>query len=208
MEAINESREPGASARTNPSRHAKDVAFAARLRAGEAGAYEQLLERYQGPLYRHLMRIVRNEADAEEVLQTTFLQVFRRIELYDGNAALGTWLYRVATNSALMWLRSQKRHTKGADYDALEMLNNEDAALAPLGVVPQADQTQEAREQLDRVERALERLPEEHRTVFVLRDVEGLSNVEAAERLGLSIAAIKSRLHRARLALREALEDA
>ena len=207
MDAVSEGKDPGASARANQPRYAEDMAFAARLRAGEAAAYEQLLASYQGRLYRHVMRIVRNEADAEEVLQTTFLQVFRRIELYDGNAALGSWLHRVATNSALMWLRSQKRHTKGAEYDALELINNEDVALAPLGTVANADKTQEAREQLDRVERALKKLPEEHRTVFILRDVDGLSNAEAAEHLGISIAAIKSRLHRVRLVLRDALED-
>lgn len=207
MEAASEGEEPGASPQAKQPRYADDMAFAARLQAGEAAAYEQLLASYQGRLYRHVMRIVRNEADAEEVLQGAFLQVFRRIELYDGNAALGSWLHRVATNSALMWLRSQKRHTRGAEYDTLEMLNNEDAVLAPLGAVAGADKTQEAREQLDRVERALKKVPEEHRTVFVLRDVDGLSNVEVAERLGLSVAAVKSRLHRVRLVLRDALED-
>ena len=180
------------------------------LQRGDASALERLIKRHGSRVYRLVCQITRNEADAEEVVQDVFLTVFRKIRSFEGRAALGSWLYRVATNAALI-----KRRSRRADREVpLEsqlpsFLADGHRAGDPAYLAMDWSATPEAellsRETREILHRTIDGLPEAYRTVLVLRDVEGLSNEEVAEAVGDSVPAVKSRIHRARMALREEL---
>jgi RNA polymerase sigma-70 factor (ECF subfamily) len=185
-------------------------AIVERLRAGEAKALEALMERYAARVYRLAYSITRNTGDAEEVVQDVFLNVFRNVRGFQERAALGTWLYRVTANAALNKRRG-KRLELETSLDAWLPTFQPDGhregdrafLLADWSSTPESELlAQEARTTL---EHAMEALPDRYRAVLVLRDVEGLSSEEAAAILGDSVAAVKSCLHRARMALREYL---
>ena len=196
-----------ASQRENPT---VDFALIERLRAQDASALETLMERHSSRLYRVAFGITRNHAESEEVVQDVFLTLFRKIDQFEGRAALGTWLYRVAANAALLRRRGKRVELEVSLEDCLPTFladghREGDPAwvLADWSETPENELLQgEARKIL---EQALDRLPEHYRAILVLRDVEELSNEEVAEVLGEPIPAIKSRLHRARMALREVL---
>lgn len=175
------------------------------LRAGDSAAYEQLLAEYQDKVYRLAYRMTRNEADAEEVVQNVFLQIFRKIDTFEGNSSLSTWIYRVSSNASLMLIRARKKNTESLE-DAFpryaEDGHVEDPEPGWAGLPEERFLSDEA---LGKVDEAMDKLAPEYRAVFVLRDVEGLSTQETAEALELSVAAVKSRLHRARMFLRKRL---
>ena len=184
------------------------VALAA---GGDAAAFSELVQRHQDKVYALAFHLLRDSAEAEEVVQDTFLAALEKLGGFRGDAAFSTWLHRVAANAALMRIRRRRRAPEGpADQPLEELLPRCDEAghIEPL---PYHDWSKRADEQLaDRevrlaIEQAVQNLPEDYRIVFLLRDVEGLSSEEMADLLGLSVAAVKSRLHRARLALREKL---
>jgi RNA polymerase sigma-70 factor, ECF subfamily len=187
-----------------------DTALVERLRARDAGALEILMERHGSRLYRVAFGITRNHAEAEEVVQDVFLTLFRKVDGFDGRAALGTWLYRVATNAALIKRRGKRAELETSLEECLPTFRADghregDRAwvVADWSQSPESELlTGEARKILDE---ALDRLPEHYRALLVLRDVEELSNEEVAEALGESVSTVKSRLHRARMALREIL---
>ncbi len=176
----------------------------ARLKAGDQAAYAQLVEEQAARIYRLALRMMGNEADAEDVLQETFLSAFRSIDSFEERSSLSTWLYRIATNAALMRLRRKEPEPVSVD----EPLERDDGDLLPrqffdFCCLPEDDLLRdEARAEMLR---AIEELPATLRSVFVLRDIEGLSTEETANALDLSISAVKSRLMRARLKLRERL---
>jgi len=176
----------------------------ARLKAGDQAAYAQLVEEQAARIYRLALRMMGNEADAEDVLQETFLSAFRSIDSFEERSSLSTWLYRIATNAALMRLRRKEPEQVSVD----EPLERDDGDLLPrqffdFCCLPEDDLLRdEARAEMLR---AIEELPATLRSVFVLRDIEGLSTEETANALDLSISAVKSRLMRARLKLRERL---
>lgn len=177
------------------------------LRAGSPEAYERLLADYQDRIYRLAYRMTRNEADAEEVVQNVFLQIFRKIDTFEGNASLSTWIYRVTSNAALMLLRARKKNTESLEeafprYQADGHVEDPEPAW---GNLPEERLLSD--EALSRVDAAVEKLAPEYRAVFVLRDVEGQSTEEVATALGLGEAAVKSRLHRARMFLRKRLGE-
>lgn len=175
-----------------------------RLKAGEQRAYAQLVEENAGRIYRLVLRLVGNESDAEDVLQETFLSAFKSIDQFHEQASLSTWLYRIATNAALMRLRRKEPVQVSVD----EPVESEDGDLIPrqffdFCCLPEEDLLRdEARAEMAR---AIEELSPALRSVFVLRDIEGLSTEETAQALDLSVSAVKSRLMRARLKLRERL---
>jgi RNA polymerase sigma-70 factor (ECF subfamily) len=181
-----------------------DAEMIARLQAGDELAYAQLVEENAGRIYRLALRLMGNEADAEDVLQETFLSAFRSIDRFESRSSLSTWLYRIATNAALMRLRRNEPEQVSVD----DPVENDEGDLIPrqffdFCCLPEDDLLRdEAREEMIR---AVEELSPTLRSVFVLRDVEGLSTEETAEALDLSISAVKSRLMRARLKLRERL---
>ncbi len=187
-----------------------DLALVERLRGGDAAALETLMERYASRVYRLAHGITRNEADAEEVVQDVFLTVFRKIHTFEGRAALGSWIYRVTTNAALIKRRGKRVEVEvSLDSQLPTFLPDGHRAGDPAFVMADWSQTPEADllsgETREILSKAIDTLPDRYRTVMVLRDIEGLSNEEVAEVVGESVAAVKSRLHRARMALREEL---
>jgi len=186
--------------------HPGDAELVERLKTGDRDAFGALLRRYQGKVYRLAMNMTRSPQDAEEVTQDVFLAVYRKIGDFDGRAAFSTWLYRVASNAALMKLRGRRSEPHLS-------IEEEGPAFAPDGhfARPVADWSELPEDRLLSAERrrvleqAIDALPPDYKAVVVLRDVEGLSNQEVAEILGATVLAVKSRLHRARLALRERL---
>lgn len=179
-----------------------------RLRGGDAVALETLMERYAPRVYRLAYGITRNEADAEEVMQDVFLNVFRKIGAFKGRSALGTWIYRVAVNAALIKRRGKRFELEVALEEQLPTFLADGHREGDRAWVL-ADWSESPEEQLLSGEtravlnRAIDALPGHYRAALVLRDVEGLSNEEVAEALGESVPTVKSRLHRARMALRE-----
>ncbi len=190
-----------------------DVALVERLRGGDQAALETLMERYASRVYRLAHGITRNEADAEEVVQDVFLTLFRKIHTFEGRAALSSWLYRVTTNAALIKRRGQRLDREVALEAHLPAFlpdghraGSRDSLLADWSHTPESELL--SAENRTTLERAIDALPGPYRAVVVLRDVEGLSNEEVAEAVRESVACVKSRLHRARMALREQLTHA
>jgi RNA polymerase sigma-70 factor (ECF subfamily) len=175
------------------------------LQNGNQAEFARVVEAYSGYIYRLAMKMLQNPQDAEDVLQETFIKAFKAFPKFDGRSKISTWLYRIATNEALMFLRKKR-----PEPVSVEMPNQEDSEedLKPLQIVdwcclPEAElMSDEARHYLDE---SVERLPESLRMAFILRDIERLSTKETAEILDISETAVKTRLHRARLQLRELL---
>ena len=189
---------------------AGDLDLFERLRAGDPAALEALMDRFASRVYRVANGICSSTADAEEVVQDVFLTAFRKAGGFEGRAALGTWLYRIAVNTALNKRRG-KRHQLEEPLENHLPTFEEDGhrhgdrsfLLADWSSLP--DETLLSREGREVIRAAVERLPHHYRAVLILRDVEELSSEEVAEVLGESVASVKSRLHRARMALREML---
>lgn len=181
-----------------------------RLRVGDTVALEALMERHASRVFRVARDITRTDADAEEVVQDVFLTIARKINRFEGRAALSTWIYRVTTNAALIKRRGKRAQLEVSLEEHLPTFKEDghrdserSYLLADWSQNPETELLDgEARAVLSR---AIEGLPERYRAVLVLRDVEELSNEETAEILGESVASIKSRAHRARMALREQL---
>ncbi len=181
-----------------------DAKLLERIRAGEKNACAECIELHSPGIYRLALRLMRNKEDAEEVVQETFLSAFKGIGRFDGRSHLRTWLYRIAYNAAMMRLRGARPE----EIPIEEAAEPEGGALVPRALfawrdLPEAelDKT-EVREEL---EQALRDLPEKLRAVFVMRELEDLSTEETAGALGLTEDVVKTRLHRARLWLRERL---
>ena len=171
---------------------------------GEVAAFEELVRRYDRNIFRIAQHITQNREDAEDVVQEAFLKAYENLEQFQGQSKFYTWLVRIAVNEALMKLR-KRRPERMVSLD--EEVKTEDDAL-PREVAdwtPNPEQQYTQAELRDILSRTIQGLPPGFRTVFVLRDVEGLSTEETAEALDLSIPAVKSRLLRARLQLRERL---
>jgi RNA polymerase sigma-70 factor (ECF subfamily) len=184
-----------------------DEELVARARAKDFGAFEELVDRYQDKIYRLAFRFVRNETDAKEIVQDTFLSVWRKIDTFKGDAQFGSWLYRVAANAALMRLRAQRRHPEVSTEELpIDYLDNYGHLPTPgENWAKRPDDELQSDELRRRIQQAVDELPEIYRTVFLVRDVEGLSTEETAEVLRISVPTVKTRLHRARLALRDAI---
>jgi RNA polymerase sigma-70 factor (ECF subfamily) len=167
---------------------------------------EQVLHEHAPKVYSLAYRLLGNEADAEDVAQEVFLQVVRKLDTFRGDAALSTWLYRVTVNAALAYRRKRaalQKHRAPGDPDLLDD-GADGAGLVRRWALP-PDQLALDHETHQLIEQAVAKLPESYRDVYVLADVEGLPNQEIADALGLSVSAVKSRLHRARLLMRRAL---
>ena len=181
-----------------------------RLRAGDAAALEALMSEYASRVYRLAFGITRDQGDAEEVAQDVFLTLATKTAMFEERAALGSWIYRITTNAALNKRRGKRREVETSLEEHLPAFQadghregDRTYLLADWSQNPERELLSgETRRVL---ERALDALPERYRAVVTLRDVEELSNEQAAELLGESVASVKSRLHRARQALREQL---
>ena len=177
-----------------------DETLVRRAQEDDERAFGELVERYETKVYSLAMKMLRNPEDAEDVLQETFLRAYRGLKSFQGNSTFSTWIYRITANSALMKLRKKQLPTVSIeDADERETpINIADWSPGPIEQLLTLE-TQQA------MTEAIEALPAEFRQVFVLRDLEGHSNAEVAEILDLSVAAVKSRLHRARLKVRNHL---
>jgi len=183
-----------------------DAVLVARLRADDELAYDEVVHRFGPRMLSVARRLLSNEQDAQDAVQDAFLSAFRSINSFQGDAKLATWLHRIVVNAALMKLRSKRRKPESA-IDDLMPKYNEDGHRQASGdwrvTHDTAVQTSEIREQ---VLHAIDQLPELYREILLLRDIEELSTDETAQQLGITEGAVKTRLHRARLALRELLD--
>jgi RNA polymerase sigma-70 factor (ECF subfamily) len=186
-----------------------DEELVARARGKNVPAFEELLGRYENKLYRLAMRFVRNENDAQEILQEALLSAWRNLPGFEGRAQFGSWMYRVTANAALMFLRARNRHPEvmldDIEPGVLHKVADQSVHGSSEDWSQRPDEQFQSEEMRRHIQTAVDALPEGLRTVFLVRDVEGLSTEETAELLGLSLPAVKTRLHRARLALREAI---
>src|SRR3954466_11007833 len=181
-----------------------ELALVQAAKAGDVGAFEDLVRRYDRNVFRIAQHITQNREDAEDVVQDAFLKAYQNLKQFQGNSKFYTWLVRIAVNEALMKLRKRKS-SKTVSMD--EDVETEDGSV-PREVAdwsPNPEQQYRQAELSEILEKTIQGLPMGFRTVFMLRDVEGLSTEETAETLGLSVPAVKSRLLRARLQLRERL---
>ena len=180
-----------------------------RAQEGDVSAFEALVDAHRDKVYGLALRMTRSEADAAEITQDTFLSAYQHLKDFRGDAAFGSWVHRIAANHALMRLR----HRRVAQAAEQELQGPEFTERGSLAEYPLSDWSRDAEEKaLDAelgtaIQQATERLPEGYREVFLLKDVDGLSYEQISEVTGDSIPAIKSRLHRARLALREAIDE-
>lgn len=182
----------------------EELALVEAARRGDVGAFEQLIKRYDRNVFRIAQHITQNREDAEDVVQDAFIKAYQNLGQFQGNSKFYTWLVRIAVNEALMKLRRRKT-SKTVSID--EDVETEDGSM-PREVAdwgPNPEQLYGQSELGDILQKTIQGLPQSFRTVFVLRDIEGLSTEETAEMLNLSVPAVKSRLLRARLQLRERL---
>ena len=168
--------------------------------AGDTRAFDELVDRYRDKVFRLSFKILRHEDDAAEAMQDAFLSAYRGLKNFKIESTFSTWLYRIATNAALMKYRKRRDGHVSLEQSQSSNEDAEPMQLTDWSTQPVQDLLDS--ETRDVMEEGIQRLSEELRTVFVLRDVEGLSNTEVSEVLHLSVAAVKSRLHRARLELR------
>lgn len=167
---------------------------------------ERVFRDYAPRVYNLARRMLGNDADAEDVTQEVLLQVVRKLDTFRGEAAFPTWLHRVTVNAALALRKKRTRRDEGRVYEPLEQFTDDGhhhGFVRPWPKLPESPVLDAEQHQL--IERAIAHLPEMYRDVLVLADIEQLPNAAIADLLGLSVAAIKSRLHRARLMMREAL---
>ncbi len=173
-------------------------------RKGDIAAFEELVRRYDRNVFRIAQHITQNREDAEDVVQDAFLKAYQNLGQFQGQSKFYTWLVRIAVNEALMRLR-RRRPERMVSLDE-DVKTEEDSMPREIADwTPNPEQQYNQAELKDILTRTIQGLPASFRTVFVLRDVEGLSTEETADALGLSIPAVKSRLLRARLQLRERL---
>jgi RNA polymerase sigma-70 factor (ECF subfamily) len=190
---------------SSPAGTAAEDPLLARLRAGDAACFEELVRSASPRLLATLRRMLRNEEDARDALQETFLAAFRALATFQGQAKLSTWLHRIAVNAALMKLRSRRRRPEEPIDDLLPRFDAGGHRVLDAERPDGAEAALDGERRRAAVRRCIDRLPESHRSVLVLRDVEELGTEETARALGVSADAAKMRLHRARQALRELL---
>lgn len=176
----------------------------AHAKAGDQNAFSELVNRYERKIYRLAKNITRNDEDAEDVLQDAFLKAYTHLDNFKGDSKFYTWIVRIAVNEALMRLRKRKTDRSVPLDEPVEL--GEETVAREIAVWEDNPEQQYSQEEWRRIlDEAVDSLKPDFRTVFVLRDIEELSTEETAETLGISVPAVKSRLLRARLALRERL---
>ncbi len=184
---------------------ATDESLVRRAKRGDSAAFGELMKRYQSRIYRLARRMTETDEDAEDVVQEAFVKAFRSLGGFQQRSRFSTWLYRITVNLALMKLRRRKPDLVSLDQpistsEGIVQRDLEDEGTNPLERLLE-------RESAEVLDAAVEALPPTYRAVFILRHVEGLSTEETAKILGISVPAVKSRLHRTRLMLQEKLLD-
>jgi RNA polymerase sigma-70 factor, ECF subfamily len=188
--------------------HVDEQPLLARLRCGDADAFEQVVRVHSPRLLAVARRILGNEEDARDAVQSAFLSAYRALGSFEGGARLSTWLHRIVVNMALMRLRTRRRRPEGSIEELLpRFLEDGHHADPDWSWSVSAEDLIKQKETCARVRAAVDRLPESYRTVVMLRDIEERSTAEVAGVLGVSETAVKLRLHRARQALATILRD-
>ncbi len=184
-----------------------EATLLAQMQAGDDDAFDACVRAYCGQLLVVARRILKNEEDAQDAVQEAFLSAFKEISRFEGRSLLGTWLHRIAVNAALGRLRSRRRRPERSIEDLLPHFGDDEHQLIPpkpwqetSGAIVQREETREL------VQRCIGQLPEMYRTVLLLRDIEGWDTEETAQRLDVRPCVVKTRLHRARQALRTLLD--
>lgn len=183
---------------------ADETVLLAQAREGDTRAFSELVRRYESKIFRLAQHITQNREDAEDVLQETFLKAYQHLDQFQGNSKFYTWVVRIAVNQALMKLRRRKTDKSVSLDETID--TGEDTIVREIAAWDENPEQRFSREEMGQIlESAIESLEPPYRSVFALRDIEGLSTEETADALGLSVPAVKSRLLRARLQLRERL---
>jgi RNA polymerase sigma-70 factor, ECF subfamily len=181
-----------------------ESALMTQAREGDTTAFGELVRRYEGKIFRLAQHITQNREDAEDVLQETFMKAYEHLDQFKGDSKFYTWIVRIAVNQALMKLRRRKTDKSVSLDETID--TGEDMVVREIAAWGEDPEQQLSREELGGIlDSAIQSLEPLYRSVFVLRDIEELSTEETAEALGLSVPAVKSRLLRARLQLREKL---
>jgi RNA polymerase sigma-70 factor (ECF subfamily) len=183
-----------------------DAQLVEELKRGDSRAFTELVNRHHAKVYQLALKLTRNETDAEDVMQETFLRVYNRIGTFRGEAAFSSWLYRIAANVCFAKLGERRKH-EHVDIDEVQPEAEPGPSQAVSDWSRQPDSVLLSKEALEVLDEAISKLPEDFRVVVVLRDIQGLSNSQVADILNLTVAAVKSRLHRARLFLRKELSE-
>lgn len=183
---------------------ADETVLLAQAREGDTQAFGELVRRYESKIFRLAQHITQNREDAEDVLQETFLKAYEHLDQFQGNSKFYTWVVRIAVNQALMKLRRRKTDKSVSLDETID--TGEDTIVREIAAWDENPEQRFSREEIGQIlESAIHALEPPYRSVFALRDIEGLSTEETADALGLSVPAVKSRLLRARLQLRERL---
>lgn len=184
-----------------------ESALLRRLQAGDESAYEEMVRELAPRLFAVARRLMGNEEDAADALQDGFVSAFKAIGSFDGRSRLSTWMHRVVVNACLMKLRKARRRGEKSIESMLPRFQEDGHAVNVARSWEGSGAAAAQREDVQRIVREkINELPEAYRTVLMLRDIEGMDTEEAAAVLGESVSAVKTRLHRARLALRELLD--
>ncbi len=186
-----------------------DADLLAALRREDENAPGVLVERYGDRVYRLALRITGSPEDAEEVAQDALWTAARKIGTFKGESAFGSWLYRITANAAYMKLRARK--SKGREIaleDVIPSFDEDGVHFEPMDDwSPRVDEQALQHELRDVLQQAIDDLPPDYRTALVMHDIEGMSNPDIAETLGISLPAVKSRVHRSRLFVRQKLSE-
>ncbi len=180
------------------------------VKTGDHEAYYEIWQRHGGYVYNLAYRITSDHHSAEEVSQEVMMQLIQKLDTFKGQSKFSSWLYRVTANASYSFLRQRKKYEKEVSLESYAPYDDNGTLMGK--IMPKAwsdrpDSFLFGKESMEIIERAIGELPDSYRVVFVLRDVEGFTNVEVAETLGISVPAVKTRLHRARLALRDKISD-
>lgn len=184
---------------------AQEAAFVSRLQANDDAAYDELVRAYSAMIYHVAYRMLGDPADASDVVQEIFLKVFRNIGGFKAEAALKTWIFRIAFSEILNRLRWWRRRFKHATISLDEEPNGKHGSDFVVHTGPTPEEVLQFKERESAIQQALGKLSLEHRSIIVLRDIEGFSYNEIADVLGISIGTVKSRLARARADLKKSL---
>jgi RNA polymerase sigma-70 factor (ECF subfamily) len=183
---------------------ADETILVAQSREGDTAAFGELVRRYEGKIFRLAQHVTQNREDAEDVLQETFMKAYEHLDQFQGNSKFYTWIVRIAVNQALMKLRRRKTDKSVSLDETID--TGEDTMIREIAAWDEDPEQRFSRDELGGIlDTAVKSLEPPYRSVFVLRDIDELSTEETAEALGLSVPAVKSRLLRARLQLREKL---
>ena len=185
-----------------------DADLVAALRAGQPDAAEKLVERFGDRVYRLAMRITGSNEDAEEAAQDALWTVARKIGMFKGESAFGSWIYRITANAAYQKLRTRRQKSAEIAMDDVLPSLDDERHFEPMDDWSNRVDERALQGELRHVlQEAIDGLPDEYRTALVMHDVEGMSNPDIAETLGISLPAVKSRVHRSRLYVRKRLAD-